>query len=122
MRDINEIRYEQFEPTERFSLTMSALARDDFKEADRLWDTCPKFRYRSHDFEYTNRVMAINVITLIFFQKCVYQYNIIKMAEHYLLLIARMKPTWEDQKKALDKRDEHIALLKSLYQGTNVKV
>jgi hypothetical protein len=93
MRDISDRQYEKFVPEERFSLTMSALARDDLKEADRLWDTCPWFSCRSIDFEYALRVQAMPLITLIFFQKCVYQYNKIKLAETYLLLIASENPT-----------------------------
>ncbi len=117
MRNINDSRYEQFDTAERFSLTISALARNDLKEADRLLDTCPRFHYKVIDFEYFDRIFTINIITLLFFQKCVYQYNVIKMAENYLILIARMEPAWEDQKKALDKRDLHISQLKALYQG-----
>lgn len=117
MRDISEKRYEQFDPEERFSLTISALARNDIKEADRLWDTCPRHSYKVIDFEYANRVMATNLISMLFFQKCVYQYNMIKLAETALLLIDKKESAWEEQENALNKRDQHIVQIKALYQG-----
>jgi hypothetical protein len=117
MHDISDRGYEKLAPEERFSLTMSALARNDLKQADLLWDTCPRFSYRAIDFEYANRVLATNIITLLFFQKVVYHYNVIKLAETHLLLIARNNPTRDQQKNALNKRYEHISKLKAFYQG-----
>jgi hypothetical protein len=65
--------------------------------------------------------MATNIITLLFFQKFVYQYNVIKLAETYSLLIARMEdPAWEDQEKALNERELHITQLNALFQGVRL--
>ena len=117
MRAIKEKEYGLFTPEERFSLTITALARGDFKEADRLWDSCPRHSYRAIDFEYANRVMATTLITLYFFQKCTYHYNLIKMAEHYLLLMSKNEPDRSEQANALKIRGNHITQLKALYEG-----
>lgn len=117
MRDIHDKQYEQFALEERFSLTISALARNDIKEADRLWDTCPKFNYRAHDLEYTHRVLAMNLITMVFFQKVVYHYNVLQRIENWFMLNDILDLP-SDQYDHLDKtRCKHITRLKALYQG-----
>ena len=49
MRDININHYGQIKAQERFNLTILALRRFDIKEADRLYDTCPKYERKVTD-------------------------------------------------------------------------
>lgn len=69
MRNINEKHYEQFTPQERINLTISALVRADINEADRLWNTCPVYTYKTRDLEYNCRLMAITLINAKFFEQ-----------------------------------------------------
>lgn len=75
---------------------------------DRLWDSCPRHSYRAIDFEYANRVIATTLITLFSFQKCTYHYNLIKIAEHYLLLMSKNEPNSSGQANAVKIRGNHI--------------
>lgn len=75
MRQISDNQYEQFTPEERAQLTFSALARNDEAEANRLWNTCPRYRYKMADIEYTQRVNLQILIGSVFFQKFVCGYN-----------------------------------------------
>jgi hypothetical protein len=62
--------YECFEPQERFTLTLQALARRDEAEAERLAGSCPRERYTQRDVRFTGRmdtalhIMSIAVVDL----------------------------------------------------------
>lgn len=122
MRDININNYAKLSPIERINLTISSLARGDFKEADRLWDTCPKFTYKSPDLDYTIRLMAINNIKSIFFGECVCSYNHLVRIDNVINLIETIALDLTNQNhKKLDKlysiRNDHLINLKALFKG-----
>src|SRR5688572_12160483 len=48
--------YECFEPRERLTLILQALARRDEPEADRLSGSCPRKDYRMRDAAYGDRL------------------------------------------------------------------
>jgi len=130
MRQISEKQYAQFTSKERLNLTMAALSRGDHAEADRLWQTCPRHRYIAHDFEYTLSVNAVITLGMIFFEKCVWHYNLIKKAEMFIMhaeedqefehreghkeLANQSRRLVELATKA---ENAHISKLKGLYEG-----
>ena len=87
MRGINLSHYGQITAQERLNLTILALGRYDIKEADRLYDTCPKYDYHVADKEYNCRLMAIIFIKQIFFEQCIYHYNILAEIDSTILLM-----------------------------------
>jgi hypothetical protein len=48
--------YEQFEPAERLTLMLEAMARGDEGEAERLGGSCPRGSYTQRDVRFTERV------------------------------------------------------------------
>lgn len=121
MLNIGEKHYQQFNPHERINLTMAALARNDIKEADHLWDTCPTYSYRMRDLEYSARFFDIVLIGSFFFENCVLHYNTIKRADEFIASIENEFENPLDVEKILEKvffaRAVHITRLKALYQG-----
>lgn len=123
MRDINVNHYGQITAQERINLTLLALARNDIKEADRLYDTCPKYEYKVVDKEYNCRLMAIPIINHLFFEQCVYHYNVlVKINSTILLLEATSPPRLNEEDAARFDRlyqshDLHVDKLKALYIG-----
>lgn len=85
MRQIHDQQYTQFTAKERINLTIAALSRGDEIEADRLWQTCPRYKYDAHDFEYTLGVDALMMLSALFFEKCVLHYNLIKRADIFIM-------------------------------------
>jgi hypothetical protein len=121
MLNIGEKHYQEFIPQERINLTMAALSRNDIKEADRLWNTCPSYIYRARDFEYSSRMINLALLGSSFFEKLVQHYNIIKRADEYIASIEYEFEDLIDSEKILHKvkeaRNIQIVRLKSLYQG-----
>lgn len=122
MLNVNDKHYQQFTPQERVNLAISAMARNDSKEVERLWDTCPTYHYRTRDLEYKARFMAITLISTVFFEKCVYHFNIIKKADTYTLLTddIDLKHLNDDETvaaKVEQARDLHISRLIALHRG-----
>lgn len=123
MRDINLNNYGQITAQERINLTILALARDDIKEADRLYDTCPKYEYKVVDKEYNCRLMAIPIINHLFFEQCVYHYNVLAKIDSTILLLEATSPPClnEENSTRFDRlyhsHDLHVGKLKALYQG-----
>lgn len=123
MRDINLNNYKQITAQERTNLTVLALSRNDIKEADRLYDSCPKYEYKVADKEYNCRLMAIPIINHLFLEQCVYHYNILaKIDSTILLLEATSLPCLSEENEARFDRlyhnhDLHVGKLKALYQG-----
>lgn len=122
MRDISLKAYEQMTPKERINLTISALARADFTEADRLYDTCPKRDYTVCDKEYNCRLMALPSIKYLFYTHCVQYYNTLAKIDSIILLIEATSfknPHEEDSRYdiMLDSHDIFVGRLKALYQG-----
>jgi hypothetical protein len=56
--------YEQLTPTERFRLSIEAMARKDWAEVDRLEDTCPRRTYRCEDEAFRDRMRHVHLLTL----------------------------------------------------------
>ena len=52
-------------PSERFALTIEAMARRDENEADRLEDACPTHNYHLQDLEYRDRMKRAYLIALM---------------------------------------------------------
>ncbi len=123
MRDINLNNYEQITAQERTNLTVLALARNDIKEADRLYDTCPKYEYKVADKEYNCRLMAIPIINHLFLEQCVYHYNVLAKIDSTILLLEVTSPPSlnEENDAKFDRlyhsRDLHVGKLKALYLG-----
>lgn len=123
MRDINLNNYGQIMAQERFNLTISALARGDIKEADRLYDTCPRYDYTMADKEYNCRLMKMPIISHLFFERCVYYYNTLARIDSAILLLEAMSPPSLDEEDAArfdrlyHSRDLNTGGLKALYSG-----
>lgn len=122
MHDVSLKAYGQLTPKERINLTISALAREDFTEADRLYDSCPKRDYTVCDKEYNCRLMSLPSIKYLFYTKCVYYYNILVKIDHIILLLEATSlttPHEEDSKydKMLVRHRIFVGRLKALHQG-----
>lgn len=113
--------YEKFTSIERCKLALSALNRDDIKEAEHLWSTAPIREYRAPDLAFKEYMSSILLISGLFFQHCVRHYNLIKKADSYL-----ESEWWESryiepnkELSALVETVQHseIAKLKGLYQA-----
>jgi len=50
--------YDRLRPEERFRLVLLAAAREDYREVERLRDSCPRKRYEAIDREYAGLVEA----------------------------------------------------------------
>lgn len=117
MRGIN-LNYGQLTAKERFNLTISALMRGDFKEADRLYDTCPKYDYTMADKEYTCRLHIMSNINSIFSGECVYYYsNAAKLDSELQREGKRQEDLDDDIIERYEARDSNIRSLKALYRG-----
>lgn len=121
--------YEKLTPHTRALLSMSAIARGDAAEANRLLDT-----YYDDTIAYPLRFQHIFVLSKEFFDKCVRHYNFIM---HVSLLISNLKKEIkiykkyeeepeksqlieEDQKNIeilTEEKKKAIALLKGLFKG-----
>ena len=58
-------RYGCLTPSERFALTIEAMARRDEAEADRLEDACPRLTYSHADAEFRDRMHRSYTIALL---------------------------------------------------------
>jgi hypothetical protein len=130
MRQIHDQQYARFAPNERLNLTLSALARGDKTEADRLWQTCPRYDYRCYDLEYTFRVNALTILNSIFFEKCIFHYNFIKKIDGFILEAEHdlafeeeknMKEIARETEKLIEHTQKtlntHISHIKGLFEG-----
>ena len=55
-----------FEPPERLTLVIEAMARDDAEEVRRLQQTCPKVTYTERDAEFTDRwTIAFDILAVV---------------------------------------------------------
>jgi len=130
MRQINDQQYEQFTPEERTKLAFAALARNDETEANRLWATCPKYHYKVHDLNFTERFNALILIGSVFFQKSVHYYILIKRLDEFISdyhrdleyeeqagLNDREKQTQKLLEQTENTRTLGVGRLKSLYKG-----
>lgn len=123
MRDINLSNYKQITTQERLGLTVSALARGDIKEADRLYDTCPKYNYNLADTEYNCRLMAMPLINHLFFEQCVYHYNVLAKIDSVILLLEATSPLGLNEEdtarfnRLYRSHDLTASRLKALYEG-----
>src|ERR1700712_2281172 len=57
--------YEQFTPTERVTLVLEAMGRQDEAEADKLARTCPRKTYTMGDAAYSDRLEAASDVMLV---------------------------------------------------------
>jgi hypothetical protein len=58
--------YEQFQPPERLTLLIEAMARDDAAEAQRLHRTCPRATYTAQDPQFEDRWdMAFDIMAVV---------------------------------------------------------
>jgi hypothetical protein len=123
MRDINLNNYGQITAQERINLTIAALARGDIKEADRLYDTCPKYEYKVADKEYNCRLMAMPIISHLFFERCVYYYNTLARIDSTILLLEATDTPYLNEaddirlNRLYYNRDLNMGKLKALYEG-----
>lgn len=62
--------YEKLIPIERLNITIDALARQDFAEADRACDTCPTYTYRMPDTEYLRSLENAFQLAAMFSAEC----------------------------------------------------
>lgn len=76
------------------------MARNDIIEVERLWDTCPRYQYRARDLKYKACFTTITLITTVFFEKCVYHYNIIQKTNTYALLTDDLNPSENEKTSA----------------------
>jgi hypothetical protein len=130
MRQIHDQQYARFAPNERLNLTLAALARGDATEADRLWQTCPRYQYHAHDFAYTLRLNAVMLLNSLLFEKCVFHYNRIKKIEGFILE-AEYDLAFAEEKNSKEMANEtqkliehtqkalntHLSRLKGLFTG-----
>lgn len=130
MRQIHDQQYAGFTPNERLNLTLAALARADTIEADRLWQTCPRYQYHAHDFAYTLSLNAVMLLNSLFFEKCMFHYNQTKKIEGFILE-AEYDLAFVEEKNAKEMANEtqqliehtqktlntHLSRLKGLFAG-----
>lgn len=130
MRQIHDQQYAEFTSRERLNLTVAALARGDMAEADRLWQTSPRYHYMTHDLEYTEGVGSLIMLSSLFFEQCVYHYNLIKKAQMFIM---GLEQDLDDEKKegltdlvtqtrklldvASKAQDVHVSKIKALFEG-----
>ena len=111
--------YEKFTSMERCKLVLSALNREDTKEAEHLYDTAPVNEYHARDLAFTDSLTVIMLLSGIFFQSCVQHYNLIQKAESCIESIFCWKPesgaTKLENMEAI--QNSEIAKLKALYQA-----
>ncbi len=130
MRQISDQQYAEFTPKERVQLVFSALARNDETEATRLWETCPRRTFVITDLNFTEQVGALNLIGMIFFEKCIRHYNSIKMADQVFFSMAEdlefeekenltetQNQTRKNMQMAEKARMVHISQLKAAFKG-----
>ncbi|HSW69781.1 MAG TPA: hypothetical protein VLI69_06505 [Gammaproteobacteria bacterium] len=120
MRQIHDKHYTNFTSKERLNLTLAALARGDEIEADKLWQTCPRYLYRAHDFLYTLSLNALTILNSFLFEKCVLHYNHIKKIDEFILEAGQDLSFEENEKliESLEKsRNIQISRLKGLLEG-----
>ena len=130
--DIANQNYKNFTAEERFKLTLSAAARNDEKEMQLLWDTCPIKQYSITDMQYRERMYLIAILGDTFFKMCVCLYSDIEKADGYIHdqikereyeLAHRFEglPSISENTLELVKtiKDTSIARLKALYLAFN---
>lgn len=130
MRQISDQQYAEFTPKERVQLVFAALARNDEAEATRLWETCPQHKFIATDLNFTEQVSALNLIGMIFFEKCIRHYNSIKMAEQFISyreeyleleekenLTESVNQTKKNIEKIEGARKIHLSHLKAAFKG-----
>lgn len=120
MRQIHDQQYTQFTSMERLKLTVAALARGDEVEADRLWQTCPRYQYRAYDCNYTSGFNTFMILNSMFFEKCVRHYNNVKKLDE--LILQDKQDLSGDQItnfiEIMNKpKESHISKLKGLFAG-----
>jgi hypothetical protein len=130
MRQIHDQQYAEFTPKERVQLVFAALARNDETEATRLWGTCPRHTFVTTDLNFTEQITALNLLSAMFFEKCVRHYNLIKKADMFIMC-SEQDLEFEDREGFEDfanqtrklielagrARNGHISQLKGLYEG-----
>lgn len=130
MQQIHDRQYAQFTPKERTQLVFAALARNDEAEATQLWATCPRHTFVTIDLNFTEQVGALNLISALFFEKCIRHYNCIKKADQFISdlkndieheerenlteILNQTKKTLEIAEKA---KQGHLSRLKALFKG-----
>lgn len=118
MRQIQDQQYIQFTPKERLNLTMAALSRGDETEANRLWQTCPRYKYTAYDFEYTLSVTSAMMLGSLFFQKCILHYNNIKRADT-IIIGNEQDLEFEEEKKLHDLANQTKNLINRVKKTQN---
>lgn len=122
MRSVNLKDYQHITPQERVNLTIAALAREDFTEADRLTDSCPMHLYRMRDKEFCSRMLALPSIQHLFYEQCVYHYNILIRIDYAALFLEDTDSEHMNEKqpsfdKVHKRYDMLVSRLKAVYQG-----
>lgn len=130
MRQISDQQYAEFTPKERVQLVFAALARNDEAEATRLWETCPRHTFVTTDLNFTEQVGALNLIGMIFFEKCIRHYNSIKMIDQLFFGIAEdleleekenLTETENQTRKNMEMAEKarmlHVSQLKAAFKG-----
>lgn len=129
--DITNRNYEKFNAEERFKLVLTAAARSDEKEMQRLWDTCPIREYRMQDMQFRGRMLSYIMLGDVFFKLCVCLYADIEKADDFISDTLeereyiqehkiKIEPISEDTLKIVKTcRDISIAKLKALYLAFN---
>lgn len=121
MRQIHDQQYAHFTSNERLNLTLAALARGDETEADRLWQTCPRYQYHAHDFAYTLRFNALMILSSIFFEKCIFHYNFIKKIDEFIL-DAEYDLAFEEKENMEEIANETRKLIKLTQKSLNTHI
>jgi hypothetical protein len=58
--------YERFQPPERLTLLIEAMARDDAAEAGRLRDSCPRVSYSGPEADFMERCsMSFDILAVV---------------------------------------------------------
>lgn len=64
--NLNDRLYERLTPKERFNIALSASARNDRQEIERIKKTCPVRSYRMYDAEFVNMITNITDLLGVF--------------------------------------------------------
>src|ERR671913_453117 len=88
--------YDKLSPEERFRLDVSALARGDEEESERLTATCPRRGYTMNDWGFVGRWEAARELALLAYVDVVRRLDKIKMIGAFRSVFPYLSTVWQD--------------------------
>ena len=88
--------YDRLTPEERFRLDVSARARGDEDESERLTATCPRRGYTMNDWGFVGRWEAARDLSMFAYVDVVRRVDKVKMIGAFRSLFPNMSTIWQD--------------------------